>query len=255
MGIFDLSGKVAVVIGGGGVLGGAIARGFGEAGASVAILGRTPGKAEGAAASLRSDGLVAVGIDVDAISRDELERGCAQVVNDLGTPEVLVNAVGVNSATPFAEISTQEWSRILDSNLTATFLACQVFARQMEVAGRGGSIINFSSASSGPPLSKVLAYGASKAAVNSVTQYLARELAGHGIRVNAILPGFFPAEQNRRLLSPERVEAIIRHTPMRRLGEPTELVGTAIWLASSSASGFVTGALVRVDGGFSAMTI
>ena len=119
----------------------------------------------------------------------------------------------------------------------------------------GGSIINISSASSGPPLSRVLAYSVAKAGVNNLTQYLALELAPHQVRVNAIAPGFFPAEQNRALLSEERVRAILGHTPARRLGDPDELVGTVVWLASAHASGFVTGAIIRVDGGFSAMTI
>jgi NAD(P)-dependent dehydrogenase (short-subunit alcohol dehydrogenase family) len=121
--------------------------------------------------------------------------------------------------------------------------------------GQGGSIINFSSTSSEVPLSRVLTYSVSKAGVNILTRYLARELAPHGIRVNAIVPGFFPAEQNRKLLDESRIESILRHTPAARLGEPDELVGTMIWLASERASGFVTGALIRVDGGFGAMTI
>ena len=135
------------------------------------------------------------------------------------------------------------------------FLACQIFGRAMVDAGRGGSIINFSSASSGPPLSRVLTYSVAKAGLNSLTQFLARELAPNRIRVNAIAPGFFPAEQNRKLLSEDRVRSILGHTPAGRLGEPDELVGTAVWLASERASGFVTGAIIRVDGGFSAMTI
>ena len=121
--------------------------------------------------------------------------------------------------------------------------------------GQGGTIINISSTSSEIPLSRVLTYSVSKAGVNILTRYLARELAPHGIRVNAIVPGFFPAEQNRRLLSEDRVRAILGHTPAARLGEPDELVGTAVWLASERASGFVTGTLIPVDGGFAAMTI
>lgn len=168
---------------------------------------------------------------------------------------VLVNAAGINSSTPFFEISLDEWHRILDANLTAVFLACQVFSRLMVANGNGGSIINISSASSGPPLSKVLAYSVAKAGLNNLTQYLARELAPQGIRVNAIAPGFFPAEQNRRLLTDERVAAILEHTPAGRLGEPDELIGAALFLASKQASSYVTGAILRVDGGFSAMTI
>jgi len=120
---------------------------------------------------------------------------------------------------------------------------------------REASIINISSASSGPPLSRVLGYGVAKAGVNNITQYLARELAPNRIRVNAIVPGFFPAEQNRALLTEDRVNSIIDHTPLRRLGKPEELDGALLWLASSRASSFVTGALINVDGGFSAMTI
>ena len=173
----------------------------------------------------------------------------------LGPVDILVNAAGVNSSTTFLEIHLDEWHRILDADLTAVFVACQVFGRGMIERGTAGSIINISSASSGPPLSRVLAYSVAKAGVNSLTQYLALELAPHHIRVNAIAPGFFPAEQNRALLSEERVRSIIGHTPARRLGEPDELCGTVVWLASAAASGFVTGAIIRVDGGFSAMTI
>jgi len=122
-------------------------------------------------------------------------------------------------------------------------------------AGRGGSIINISSASAGPPLSKVFTYSVAKAGVNQITQFLAREFAPHRIRVNAILPGFFPAEQNRRLLTPERTAQILQHTPMGRFGEARELVAMAIYLASEDASSFVTGSILRVDGGFGAMTI
>jgi NAD(P)-dependent dehydrogenase (short-subunit alcohol dehydrogenase family) len=121
--------------------------------------------------------------------------------------------------------------------------------------GEGGSVINISSVSSDPPLSRVFTYSVSKAGVNSVTKYLARELAPHRIRVNAIIPGFFPAEQNRRILTPERVEAILRQTPMNRFGEPEELMGAVVYLASAKASSFVTGTLLRVDGGFGAMTL
>jgi len=125
----------------------------------------------------------------------------------------------------------------------------------MVEAGRGGSIINISSASAGPPLSKVFTYSVAKAGVNQITQFLAREFAPHRIRVNAILPGFFPAEQNRRLLTPERTAQILQHTPMGRFGEARELVAMAIYLASEDASSFVTGSILRVDGGFGAMTI
>jgi NAD(P)-dependent dehydrogenase (short-subunit alcohol dehydrogenase family) len=125
----------------------------------------------------------------------------------------------------------------------------------MSSPDRSSSIINISSASSGPPLTRVLAYGVSKAGVNNLTQYLAEELAPSNIRVNALIPGFFPAEQNRALLTVERIQQIAEHTPLRRLGEPEELAGALLWLASPLASSYVTGALIRVDGGFSAKTI
>ena len=143
----------------------------------------------------------------------------------------------------------------MDVNLKSVFLACQVFGKAMVDAGKGGSIINISSASSGPPLSKVFTYSVSKGGVNQVTQFLAREWATQGVRVNAILPGFFPAEQNRKLLTPERTAAILGHTPMGRYGDASELIGAAVFLSTERASGFVTGAILRVDGGFGAMTI
>ncbi len=127
-------------------------------------------------------------------------------------------------------------------------LTCQVFGQGMIARDRGGCVVNVSSDSSEIPLSKVLTYGVSKAGVNNLTRYLARELAPYRIRVNALVPGFFPAEQNRRILAPERVQAILQHTPMGRLGEPEELVGALVWLASERAAGFVTGALICVDG-------
>jgi len=122
-------------------------------------------------------------------------------------------------------------------------------------AGRGGSVINVSSVSAGPPLSKVFTYGVAKAGVNQITQFLAREWAPHNIRVNAIVPGFFPAEQNRKVLTPERIASIMTHTPMNRFGEAEELVGATVYLAARKASSFVTGSILRVDGGFGAMTI
>ncbi len=254
-GLFDLHGTVAAVVGGTGVLGGAVCQGLGEAGAAVAVLGRSRERADARVAALEAAGTRAIGLTVDATKPDTVEAACAEIERRLGPVDVLVNAPGVNSATPFFEITLDEWHRLIDANLTSVFVACQVFAASMIASGRGGSIINFSSASSGPPLSRVLTYSVAKAGLNNLTQYLARELAPHGIRVNAVAPGFFPAEQNRRLLDEDRLRAIMGHTPVGRLGEPDELVGTLVWLASSAASGYVTGAIVHVDGGFSAMTI
>ena len=254
-GMFDLDGRVAAVIGGTGVLGGVICHGLADAGAGVAVLGRSKERADRRVQAIAASGGSAIAALVDATDRASLEAACADVEARMGPVDILVNAPGLNSSTPFFDIERDEWQRIIDANLTSVFLACQVFARSMVDAGRGGSIINFSSASSGPPLSRVLTYSVAKAGLNNLTQYLARELAPHRIRVNAIAPGFFPAEQNRKLLSEDRIQSIVSHTPAARLGEPDELVGTALWLASDRASGFVTGAIVRVDGGFSAMSI
>ena len=255
MDLFDLSGSVAAVIGGTGVLGGAICHGLGRAGASIAVLGRSRERGEARVAALAEEHVRAACVEVDATSAESLEAARVAAEKALGGINVLVNAPGVNSSTPFLEITLEEWHRMIDANLTSVFLACQVFSRAMIAGGNGGSIINISSASSGPPLSRVLAYSVAKAGLNNLTQYLARELAPHRIRVNAVAPGFFPAEQNRALLSEERVRSILGHTPAGRLGEPDELLGAMVWLASERASGFVTGAIIRVDGGFTAMTI
>lgn len=254
-GLFDLEGRVAAVIGGTGVLGGAVCHGLARAGAAVAVLGRSAERAAERVAALEVDGARAISVLVDATDPAAVETARREIEERLGPVDILVNAPGVNSSTPFFDIDLDEWHHVLDINLTSVFVACQVFGRAMAERGRGGSIVNFSSASSGPPLSKVLIYSVAKAGLNNLTQFLALELAPHRIRVNAIAPGFFPAEQNRALLSEERIRSIVGHTPARRLGEPNELVGTVVWLASEAASGFVTGAIVRVDGGFSAMTV
>lgn len=251
--LFSLEGKVAVVVGGGGVLAGEIQLGLAKAGADVAILDIRG--AEERAQEVRQVGRRALPLTVDATRKADLEAALAQVVEQWGGVDILLNAAGINSGTPFFDISEEEWTRILDVDLRSVFLACQVFGRHMVERGKGGSIINISSASSGPPLSKVFTYSIAKAGVNQVTQFLAREWAPHKVRVNALLPGFFPAEQNRKLLTPERTEQILRHTPMGRFGEASELVAAAVYLASDRASSFVTGSILRVDGGYLAMTI
>ena len=253
--LFSLEGKVAAVVGGGGVLAGAMAQGLAEAGADVAILDLSAEGAEKRAEHIRAAGRKGIGIAIDATSKADLERAAAQIVEQLGRVDILINAAGVNSGTPFFEITEAEWHRILDIDLKSVFIACQVFGKVMVDAGKGGSIINISSASSGPPLSKVFTYGVAKGGVNQITQFCAREFAPYKVRVNAILPGFFPAEQNRKLLTEERTRQIIGHTPMGRFGEAEELVGATIFLAADGASSFVTGSILRVDGGFMAMTI
>jgi len=266
--LFDLSGEVAVVIGAGGALGGAIAHGLARAGAKVAVLDLRAEPAAERAAAIREEGGEAESFAADAARRDSLERAREGVIGAFGNPTVLVNAAGgnhpsvtVTEENPFEKLKLQDWEAAFRLNLTAgALLPCQVFGPLM-VANKQGSIINIASVSAHIPLSRVVAYSAAKSAVLSLTRFLAREWAPHGVRVNSITPGFFPAEQNRRLLFNEdgsptpRAKAILDHTPMGRMGEPAELVGAVIFLASSRASGFVTGADIRIDGGFLAQTI
>ena len=252
--LFDLTGTRAAVVGGTGVLGGRFARCLGKAGAEVTVLGRSVLRGEAVTQDIVAAGGNAKFLHVDVQDRQSIEVA-AETLATSGGLDVLVNAPGVNCSTPFAELGDQEWDRVLEVNLTSAFRSMQAFAPQMADRPLGASIINVSSASSGPPLSRVFAYGVAKAGLNNATQYLARELAPDRIRVNALVPGFFPAEQNRALLTADRVAAIEGHTPMRRLGSPHELDGALLWLAAPRASAFVTGALITVDGGFSAMTI
>jgi NAD(P)-dependent dehydrogenase (short-subunit alcohol dehydrogenase family) len=252
--MFGLEGKRAAVIGGGGVLAGAMSSALARAGARVAVLDLNLDAARAKADEIQAAGGRALAVQVDVCSRAQIEAASKALDQAWGGMDILINAPGLNSATPFFDITEAEWDKLIAVDLKGVFLACQVFGRGM-VARRSGSIINISSASSGPPLSKVFTYGVAKGGVNQVTQFLAREWAEAGVRVNALVPGFFPAEQNRKLLTPERTAQIMGHTPMKRYGEPRELLGAVLWLASDRASSFVTGALVRVDGGFGAMTI
>jgi NAD(P)-dependent dehydrogenase (short-subunit alcohol dehydrogenase family) len=160
----------------------------------------------------------------------------------------------VNSSVPYFEIPDDDFAKVLDTNLKSTHLGCQIFGAAMAAAG-GGAILNIGSVSADKPLSKVFAYSASKAAVVNYTKNVARELAPKGVRVNVLCPGFFPAEQNRKILSPDRVASILGHTPMKRFGEARELIGATLLLASERAGGFVTGSELIVDGGYHAMTI
>ncbi|MFP3125788.1 SDR family oxidoreductase [Ectobacillus funiculus] len=253
--LFDLSGKTAVAIGGNSVLGSAIVKGLAAHGANIAIVGRNLEKAQEVAREVEGNGGTAKAFQADVSSRDSLTQVAHEIEQWSGGWDILLNAPGKNSTTPFFELEMEEWDDIMDVNLKGIVLTCQIFAKRMIEQERKGSIINISSVSSTTPLSKVFTYSVSKAGLNSVTQYLAREFAPNGIRVNAIIPGFFPAEQNRKILSAERVESIMNHTPMQRFGTPEELQGAAVWLASEEASSFVTGTLIRVDGGFGSMTI
>ena len=251
--LFSLSGKVAVVIGGTGELCGAMAEGFAAAGAKVALVGRDAAKAQARLDKIAQYGVPATFFACDTTSKAGLETLLAEVTAKFGPVDVLVNGAGVNSPTPFFDIPEAEFDKIITVNLKGLVLACQVFGKHM--VGRGtGSIINLGSASGLNPLSRVFTYSASKAAVHNLSKNLAREWATQGVRVNILVPGFFPAEQNRKVLNPERIATIMAKTPMKRFGEASELVGAALLLASDAGS-FITGTELVVDGGFDAMTI
>jgi NAD(P)-dependent dehydrogenase (short-subunit alcohol dehydrogenase family) len=266
--LFDLTGEVAVVIGGTGVLGGKIAEGLGQAGAKVAVLGRNTARGEACAQRIRNSKGNARFFSADAISRESLRQAAEEIELAFGAPTVLVNAAGGNDPKvtvteqfKFEQIKLEDWRANFDMNLVAgMLLPCQVFGPGMVAHGKG-SIINFASVSAHLPLSRVVAYSAAKAAVMNLTKFLAREWASRHVRVNSITPGFFPAEQNRRLLfnangtPTDRAKSVLAHTSMNRFGEPEELVGVAVFLASSRASSFVTGADIAIDGGFTAQTI
>jgi len=253
--LFSLAGATAAVIGGGGHVCSALARGFAAAGANVAIVDLRIEKAEAVANEIESDfGVKTIGIYADATKLNELNEMMEALKDFSDSIDIAVNGGGINSAEPFLDIEESKWDNVIDSQLTATFLGCQVFGRHM-LKNNYGSIINISSASADPALSKAFAYSAAKAGIKNLTQNLGREWGKSGVRVNAIRPGFFPTEWNRKnFITPEREKAILNHTPMGRFGNTEELIGAAIYLASS-ASSFVTGSELVVDGGFSAMTI
>lgn len=252
--LFNLSGKVAAVIGAAGHLCSEMAVALAAGGVRVMILDQNLDGARATADRILSAGGEAEARHLDVVDRTSHERALSAAVGRFGHVDILINGAGINAPTPFFDITLEEWNAIIATHVTGTFLACQVYGRHM-VERRSGSVINISSASAGPPLSRVFAYSVAKASIKNLTQNLAREWATSGVRVNALRPGFFPTEWSmKHLITPEREQAILNHTPMRRYGEPRELVGAVLWLASDAAS-FVTGAEITVDGGFTAMTI
>ena len=267
-GLFDLSGDVAVVIGATGVLGGALAEGIAAAGATVAVVGRSRDRGEACVARIHAAGGKAQFFSADATDAKGLASAHREIEAAYGATTILVNAAGgndpkvtVTAERPFETIAADDWRASFDLNLVGgAVLPCQEFGAAMAKHGRG-SIINIASVSAHLPLSRVVSYSAAKAAVLSLSQFLAREWAPRGVRVNTITPGFFPAEQNRGLLfTPEgaptpRTKSIWGHTPMGRFGESHELIGAVVFLASHRASSFVTGTDIRVDGGFLSQTI
>ncbi len=262
--LFSLEGRVAVVTGATGVLGGAMARGLARAGARVGILGRGHDRAELAVAEIGQAGGAALALQADVLRRDQLQEACEAVLDRWGRIDILVNVAGGNIAgatlapgQSFFDLPEEALRQVVDLNLMGTILPCQVFGAAMAADG-AGCIINISSMAAQRTITRVAGYSAAKAAVENLTRWMAVEMArsyGAGMRVNAIAPGFFVGEQNRRLLLNEdgsltaRGSAIIQHTPAGRFGEPDELVGTLVWLCSPSAA-FVTGVVVQVDGGF-----
>jgi NAD(P)-dependent dehydrogenase (short-subunit alcohol dehydrogenase family) len=250
--LFGMSGQVAVVTGGTGVLGGALCDGLARVGAMVVVAGRGEERGLERVKAIEAAGGRASFVSVDVTSRDSVEALLATTLAAQSRVDMLVNGAGVNSASPYLDVKDEDWDWVLESNLKSVHLGCQVFGRHM-TSVRAGSILNIASVTAALPLSRVFAYSASKAAVVNLTQNVAREFAPHGVRVNALCPGFFPAEQNRKILDEQRTASIMSQTPMARFGEPHELVGAALLLLSRRAGSFITGAAYYVDGGFTGM--
>lgn len=252
--LFSLQGKVAVVIGGTGELCGAMAEGLAGAGAEVVLVGRNAEKAAARLAKIKDSGGKAYFLPAEASDKGQLQQLLDAILTRSGRVDIVINGAGVNSPTPFLDITEDECERIMDINFKGVFLGCQVFGKYLVDRGTGGAIINLGSMSGLVPLSRVFTYSASKAAVHNLSKNLAREWATKNVRVNILVPGFFPAEQNRKVLTPERVASILGHTPAKRFGEAKELIGATLLLAGEAGS-FITGAEIVVDGGYHAMTI
>ena len=270
-----LQNKVAVVTGGGGVLGSAFAKELARVGAKVAIMNRTAATAQAVVDAIEAAGGKAIAVPCDVLDKAAVEKAAAEILAKLGPCDILLNAAGGNHpaatsskelfdpaaddsmAGTFFDLKAEGFNAVFQLNFMGTFIPTQVFAQQM-LGRQGATVINISSMSAYHPLTKVAAYSAAKAAISNFTEWLAVHLAPAGIRVNAIAPGFFLTEQNRTLLTnPDgsltpRANKIISHTPMKRFGDPRDLLGTLHWLADENAAGFVTGIVVPVDGGFNA---
>ena len=263
--LFDLSGKVAVITGGSGILCGLMAKAMAERGAKIGLNGRTPEKVEAMVAKIKAIGGEAIPLIADVLDAEALQKACDKVMETWGKIDILINGAGGN--IPGAAIPPEEhffmhpfdnFQRVNALNFDGTVLPTMIFGKPM-TQRKQGSIINISSMTAQQAVTRVPGYSTAKAAVDSFTKWLAVEVAlkfGDGIRVNAIAPGFFVTDQNRMLLTDgkggftPRGQSVIDNTPSRRFGEPEELVGTCIWLATD-ASKFVTGTVIPVDGGFS----
>ena len=253
--IFSLEEKTAVVIGGTGELCGTMAEGLSKAGAEVVIIGRNEEKAKSRISNIEDSGGKAYFLEADVTEKNSIESILTEIINRSGKCDVLVNGAGINSATPFLEVPEEEFDKIFETNSKAVFVTCQIFGKYFLENNISASIINVGSMSGLIPLSRVFTYSMTKAAVHNISKNLAREWAKDGVRVNTLVPGFFPAEQNRKVLTEDRGASIMGHTPMQRCGNSEELIGATLFLASEKASSFVTGAEIVVDGGYASMTI
>ncbi len=273
----DLTGKVAVVTGAGGILCSDFSRAIAQCGAAVALLDINLDAAEAVAKEIRDNGYKAIAIKTNCLEKESILAAKEIVDKEFGPCDILINGAGGNNGRAttaneyfdaatlenkdvqdFFDLSPEGIKFVFDLNVTAAFITTQVFALDMAKRGNGGNIINISSMNAFRPLTKIPAYSAAKAAVSNFTQWLAVHFAGTGIRANAIAPGFFVTNQNRALLYTEdgkptaRTEKILRNTPMGRFGDSAELLGGLFFLLSDKASGFITGHVLPIDGGFSA---
>ena len=276
----DLKNQVAVVTGGSGILCSLMADALAQCGAKVAILGRRPDRAQQVADGIVKAGGVAMGLACNVLEKSGIEQAHEQIKAAFGPVDILINGAGGNDpkgttskeflaredltarkdgVVTFYDLTLEGMQYVLNLNFLGTFLPTQVFSKDMVRKGRG-NIINISSMNALKPLTKIPAYSAAKAGVSNFTQWLAVHFSKTGVRVNAIAPGFFLTDQNRSLLTqPDgsltpRGDRVISHTPQGRFGKPEDLIGTQLWLLSDEGSGFVTGQVIAVDGGFSAFS-
>ena len=250
--LFGMQGQVAVVVGGAGALVLCLATGLGKNGAKIVVADMNEDACKTAVEKLSAEGIEAIYKTVNVTDKQSLIALREEALKLTGQVDMLINCAGINAGTSFLEVDENKWDAIMAVNLKGTMLACQVFIEAMLKNKDGGSILNIGSVNTARPLSRVFAYAASKAGVVNLTRNIAQEFGTQGIRCNAICPGFFPAEQNRKLLDAKRVENIMNGTPMRRYGDPNELVGAAILLLAKKAGSYITGSPVYVDGGFTA---
>jgi NAD(P)-dependent dehydrogenase (short-subunit alcohol dehydrogenase family) len=251
---FNLEGKVVLLTGAGGHLVGEMSRGLAKAGMKIVCCDTNLETAQTVVDDIKSNGGEAIAVQLDVREEAQHKKALETAIAAFGKLDCVLNGAGANAPTPFFEVTVDEWNHIMAVQLTGTMLSCQVYGKYM-VERASGSIINISSASAGPPLSKAFAYSVAKSGVKNLTQNLAREWGTVGVRVNALRPGFFPTQWSmEHFITKEREAAILGHTAMKRYGHPSELLGAVMWLFSDAAL-FVTGAEIAVDGGFSAMTI